>query len=101
MQKSMEIKLREFSPPPTECRITWWRKLEEQLLKMPKKKALRSKLAKWPNLEQRLKTWILEQCQSGFCVSTKLIQCQARIFASEMKIVDFTGKAKWILSLCG
>lgn len=87
---------RQFGPPPTECMIRQWRKQEEQLLKMPKKKkALRGKPAKWPNLEQRLKTWIMEQRQSGFCVSTKLIQYQARLFASEMKIVDFTGKAKW------
>ncbi|KAH1187031.1 hypothetical protein KIL84_019780 [Mauremys mutica] len=61
---------------------------------MPKK-ALRGKPAKWPNLEQRLKTWIMEQRQSGLCVSTKLIQYKARMFASKMKIVDFTGKAKW------
>ena len=57
-----------------------------------KKKDLRGKPAKWANLEQWLKTWIMEQCQSGFCVSTKLIQCQARMFASEMNIVDFRGK---------
>ena len=61
---------------------------------MPKKKALRGKPAKWANLEQRFKTWIMEQRQSGLCVSTKFIQCQARMFANEMNIVDFTGKAK-------
>ncbi|KAF7235526.1 Zinc finger and SCAN domain-containing protein 16 [Varanus komodoensis] len=87
---------RQFGRPPTECMIRQWRKQEEQLLKMPeKKKALRGKPAKWPDLEQRLKTWILEQHQSGFCVSPKLIRCRARMFASEMKMVDFTGKAKW------
>ncbi|KAH1166903.1 hypothetical protein KIL84_016075, partial [Mauremys mutica] len=70
---------RQFGPSPTECMIRQWRKQEEQLLKMPKKKkALRGKPAKWPNLEQRLKTWIMEQRQSGLCVSTKHIQYQAR-----------------------
>ena len=87
---------RQFGPPPTECIIRQWRKQEEQLLKMPKKKkALRGKPAKWANLEQRLNTWIMEPRQSGFCVSTVLTQCQARMFAREMNIVDFTGKAKW------
>lgn len=53
---------RPFGPPPTECVIRQWRKQEEQFLKMPKKKkALRGKPEKWANLEQRLKTWIMEQ----------------------------------------
>ncbi|KAJ7303161.1 hypothetical protein JRQ81_012094 [Phrynocephalus forsythii] len=85
-----------FGSPPTECMIRQWRKQEEKLLKMPtRKRALRGKPAKWPNLEQRLKAWVMEQRQSGLYVSTKVIQCQARRFASEMKIADFTGKAKW------
>ncbi|KAK9407080.1 hypothetical protein NXF25_005854 [Crotalus adamanteus] len=87
---------KQFGPTPAVCMIRQWRKQEEQLLKMPKqKKALRGKPAKWLDLEQRLNTWITEQRQSGLCVSTKLIQCQARMFASRMKIVGFTGKAKW------
>ena len=54
--------------------IRLWEQQEEKLLQMPRqKKAMREKPPKWPEVEQEVKTWILEKI-SGISVSTKMIQ---------------------------
>ena len=35
---------------------------------------MRGKPPKWPEVEQEVRTWILEWCQTGFSVWTKMIQ---------------------------
>ena len=48
---------------------------EEQLLQMPKqKKAMLGEPPKRPEVEQEVKTWILEQHQTGISVSTEMIR---------------------------
>ena len=58
-----------------ESAIKLWRQQEETLLQMPRQnKAMRGKPPKWPEVEQEVRTWILEWCQTGFSVWTKMIQ---------------------------
>lgn len=87
---------RHFGPPPTESVIRLWRQQEEKLLQMPRqKKAMRGKPPKWPEVEQEVKTWILEQRQTGISVSTKMIQEEGKRIAREKNIDDFSGTPKW------
>lgn len=87
---------RHFGPPPTESVIRLWRQQEEKLLQMPRqKKAMRGKPPKWPEVEQEVKTWILEQRQTGISVSAKMIQEEGKRIAQEKNIDDFSGTPKW------
>lgn len=87
---------RHFGPPPTESVIRLWRQQEEKLLQMPRqKKAMRGKLPKWPEVEQEVKNWILEQHQTGISVSAKMIQEEGKRIAREKNIDDFSGTPKW------
>ncbi|KAG7163035.1 Pogo transposable element-like 37 [Homarus americanus] len=70
---------RNFGPPPTEKMIRQWRKQEEELKKANKQKHnLRTVPSKWPDLEENLKTWILDQRNLGLAVTTKMIILEAR-----------------------
>ncbi|XP_041421491.1 uncharacterized protein LOC495453 isoform X13 [Xenopus laevis] len=52
---------RHFGPPPTEKMIREWRKQEEQLQKTEKNKCtLRGHVAKWPQLDEEMKNWIMQ-----------------------------------------
>jgi hypothetical protein len=54
--------------------IRTWRKQEQQLKEAnPSNHNLGRGTANWPELEEELKTWILDQRRSGIIVSTKMI----------------------------
>ena len=69
---------------------------EEKLLQMPRhKKAMWGKPPKWLQVEQEVKTWILEQHQTGISVSMKMIQEEGKRIAWEKNIDYFSGTPKW------
>lgn len=87
---------RHFGPPPTEKMIREWRKQEVQLLNASKsKRAFRTHVAKWPQLEEELKAWIINHRQNGISVSTKMIIFEATKRARRLCIENFTGKSSW------
>ena len=58
---------RHFGPSATESVSRLWRKRAEKLLQMPRQKtAMRGKPPKWPEMDQEVTTWILEQVKLGF-----------------------------------
>ncbi|XP_037130103.1 uncharacterized protein si:dkeyp-84f3.9 isoform X2 [Syngnathus acus] len=73
-----------------------WRKAEVTLSEMKKtKKANRGLKARWPQLEERLRAWVLEQCAAGSRLSTVELHLHAKVFAKEMNINDFIGGSSW------
>ena len=87
---------REYSG--SEKNVHDWRLEEEELKKMnPRKRAHRGRKARWPNLEENLANWVRSQHDSNRAVSTVAIKLKARIIATEMNIVDFSGgSVNWI-----
>jgi DDE superfamily endonuclease/Tc5 transposase DNA-binding domain/Brinker DNA-binding domain len=76
--------------------IREWRKNETILNVMPREnRALRKGSAHWPELEERLKEFILCERGKGFGMSTSRIILQAKSYAQEMQIEDFTGDHSW------
>ncbi|XP_037130109.1 uncharacterized protein si:dkeyp-84f3.9 isoform X7 [Syngnathus acus] len=73
-----------------------WRKAEVTLTEMKKtKKANRGLKARWPQIEERLRTWVLEQCAAGRRLSTVQLHLHAQVIAKEMNINDFVGGSSW------
>ena len=72
--------------------VIWcWRTSEATIEKMPrKKKALRRKSTKWPQLEERLVAWVQEKRAEGYAISTLVLRLKARSLAKEDDIGDFT-----------
>ena len=89
---------RHFGPPPTEKIIREWRKQEEELKKTKNRKhGLRYKEAKFPQLEEIMKTWVDDHRNNGYSVSTKMIMEEAKRLAAERNIPanEFTGSSSW------
>lgn len=59
------------------------------------KKADRGKKARWPELEDRLLKWALEQRAQGRALSTVQLRLKARTLASEIGAADFVGGPSW------
>lgn len=73
-----------------------WRKAGNLLRSMKgTKKADRGKKARWPQLEDRLRTWILEQRAGGRGLSTVQVRLKAVTIAKDMNVVNFTGGPSW------
>uniref|UniRef100_A0A3P8W7B6 HTH CENPB-type domain-containing protein n=2 Tax=Cynoglossus semilaevis TaxID=244447 RepID=A0A3P8W7B6_CYNSE len=73
-----------------------WRKTEACLIAMKKsKKANRGLKARWPELEQRLHRWVLDQGAAGRHPSTIQLRLHAQLIAAEMNITDFAGGPSW------
>ena len=73
---------RHFAPLPTESVIRLWRQQEETLLQMPgRKEEIQGKPPKWPEVEQEVKTWIMEQLCTTISVLTKMIQEEGKRIA--------------------
>lgn len=87
---------RHFGSPPTEKMIREWRKQEDKLrLTNKKKHNLRQSKAKWVELEEELKTWVVDQRNSGYCVSGKIIIFEAKVMAAARGLDDFAGTTSW------
>ena len=90
---------RHFGFPPTESVVRLLRQ-QEKFLQMPRqKKAMREKPPKWPEVEQEVKTWILEQRQPGISVSTNMIQEEGERIAGDKNIDDFSGIPIWCFNV--
>lgn len=73
-----------------------WRAEKSILKEMPKsKRARRSGVVVWPNLENNLAKWVKEQREKGMPISTVQIRLQARILASNMGFTNFKGGSNW------
>ena len=73
-----------------------WRKAEETLIAMKKtKKANRGLKARWPELEERVHRWVIEQRAAGRGLSTVQLRLHAQVVAKEMNITDFAGGPSW------
>ena len=59
------------------------------------KKAMQGKPPKWPEVEQEVKTWIMEQLCTTISVLTKMIQEEGKRIAWEKNSDDFSGITKW------
>jgi len=70
--------------------IRHWRTSKAMIEKLPrKKKALRGKSAKWPQLEEHLITWLQEKRAEGHAISTLRLRLKERSFTKEEDIRDF------------
>ncbi|XP_062393557.1 zinc finger protein 397-like [Sardina pilchardus] len=73
-----------------------WRKAEATLAAMKKtKKANRGQKARWPELEERVHRWALEQRAAGICLSAVELRLQALVVAKEMNIIGFMAGPSW------
>ncbi|XP_049760718.1 general transcription factor II-I isoform X3 [Elephas maximus indicus] len=80
-----------------ESSIREWRKEKKELEKMnPRKRARRGPKAKWPELENDLKEWIISRREQNQAVSTVAIQIKAKLLANERGIPDFKAGFAWI-----
>lgn len=79
-----------------ESMVRKWRKLKNELRQVKKTQlSFRGHQARWPELEERLEQWIIEQRTSGRSVSTVTIRLKAVSLAEEMKIEHFKGGPSW------
>lgn len=73
-----------------------WRKASPALRTMKStKKANRGKKARWPELEQRLRTWVLQQRAEGRGLNTVQLRLKAKTIATETNAVGFNGGPSW------
>ena len=73
-----------------------WQKAEVYLTAMRKtKKANRGLKARWPELEERVHRWVLEQRSAGRGLSMVQLRLHALVLAKEMNINDFAGRPSW------
>ena len=80
--------------------IQRWRTSKAMIEKMlRKKKVLRRKSAKWPELEERLIAWVRERKAEGSTISTLALRLKAKSLAKEDDIGDFTASLSWAYRL--
>ncbi|XP_007245626.3 pogo transposable element with KRAB domain isoform X1 [Astyanax mexicanus] len=85
---------REFNV--NESMVRKWRKQEYDLLQVKKtRQSFRGKKARWPELEDRVEQWVIEQRTVGRSVSTVSIRLKAAAVARDMNIDDFRGAPSW------
>ena len=73
-----------------------WKQQKESLSLVKRSKlSFRSRKAMWPQLEEQLEEWILQQRKESISVSTVSICLKAKSLADEMKICGFLGGPSW------
>ncbi|XP_037095214.1 DNA (cytosine-5)-methyltransferase 3C-like isoform X2 [Syngnathus acus] len=76
--------------------VRMWRKAKVALTAMKKtKKANRGLKARWPQLEEQVHRWALEQRAGGRDLSTTELRLHALVVAKAMNITDFLGGSTW------
>ena len=76
--------------------VRGWRKQKDVLRQMKKtKKALRGNKARWPDLEDQLESFVLEQRAACRALSTVQIRLKAVEMAKTLNIQNFNGNATW------
>ena len=79
-----------------ESMVRKWKQQKESLsLAKWSKLSFRSRKAMWPQLEEQLEEWILQQKKESRSVSTMSIRLKAKSLADEMKISSFQGGPSW------
>nr|XP_046260070.1 uncharacterized protein phf11 isoform X4 [Scatophagus argus] len=80
----------------SESMVRKWRKQEDDLCRAKKtRKSFRGNKARWPQLEDKIEQWVIEQRTGGRSVSTVSIRLMATAVAHDMKINDFQGGPSW------
>ena len=73
-----------------------WRKGEVNLTVMKKtKKANRRLKARWPEMEERVHRWVLEQRTAERGLLTVQLHLRAMVLVKELNINDFAGRPPW------
>lgn len=73
-----------------------WRKVEASLAAMKTtKKANRGLKARWPQLEERVRQWVIEQRAAGRRLSAARLCLHAQVLATAMNLTDFAGGRSW------
>ena len=79
-----------------ESMVQKWRKQADELRQVKKtKKSFRGNKARWPQLEDKLEQWVIEQRAATRAVSTVTIRMKATALAREMNINEFQGGPSW------
>ena len=83
---------------PDESQVRYWRRQEQRLrsaVGKRKKACLRHGNVKWPDLEKELKDWVVNNRNSGYCDTTKMIMNHSREIARTRGVVGFRGSSSW------
>lgn len=73
-----------------------WRKAKDALKAMKKtKKANRGLKPRWPQLEEQVHKWVLEQRSAGRGLTKEQLRLHAKVVATAMNISDFAGGPSW------
>ncbi|KAJ8280487.1 hypothetical protein GJAV_G00055280 [Gymnothorax javanicus] len=79
-----------------ESMVRKWRKQEDDLRQVKKTtQSFRGNNARWPQLEDKIEQWVIEQRAAGRSVSTVSIRMKATALARDMNINDFRGGPSW------
>lgn len=79
-----------------ESMVRKWRKQESELRQAKEtKQSFRGNKARWPQLEDRLEDWIVEERAAGRSVSTVAIRLKATAMAQDLNIQHFQGGPSW------
>ncbi|KAJ1185329.1 hypothetical protein NDU88_002123 [Pleurodeles waltl] len=79
-----------------ESMVRKWRKQQNELRQAKTtKQSSRGNKSRWPQLEDQLEQWIIEQITTGRSVSTVTIRLKATTIAQDMKIEHFQGGPSW------
>ncbi|XP_061129331.1 activating transcription factor 7-interacting protein 1 isoform X2 [Syngnathus typhle] len=79
-----------------ESMVRNWKKQEDNLSRVKKtQKSFRGNKARWPQLEDKLEQWVVEQRSANRKVSTVSIRMKATTLAQEMNIDEFHGGPSW------
>ena len=82
-----------------ESMIRDWRKKEQQLLAMPNTKRMRrGDVASFPELEEEVKDWVVEQRQNGFIVTRESLRLRALQLKKSDKYKNVLGMATFLVS---
>ncbi len=80
-----------------ERQIREWRKQKEKLQQHLEKKSLGPGRARfWPDLESKLRVWMLKEEENGKDVTLHEIGSKAKQMAKEMGLDGFTGSVAWL-----
>ncbi|XP_005735237.2 E3 ubiquitin-protein ligase UHRF2 isoform X3 [Pundamilia nyererei] len=73
-----------------------WRKQEDELRQVEEtRQSFRGNKERWPQLEDTIEQWVIEQRTAGRHVSTASIRQKATAIAGDMKLDDFQGGPSW------
>lgn len=79
-----------------ESMVRKWRKQEDELRQVKEtRQSFRGNKARWPQLEDTIEQWVIEQRAAGIPVSTASIRQKATAVARDMKLDGFQGGHSW------